>query len=116
MTNLADSNKLLEEYRQISKSSEEFIFDENDAIEFLNCVHQISGLTLLGYEGIVIYKEGDMGHHNEFQGTVSLENISSNEALSLCLRNIKKDAKKWKKYYSNLGKLLFCIVIDETKK
>lgn len=80
-----------------------------DAIEII----ESGGFHVLGWEGWVRDAKGHVGHGGAPQGTVSLCNISAQEAAQYCRTTIASEAAQWAK--DNQGTtdaLYFCITVQ----
>jgi hypothetical protein len=94
-----------------SISDEEIVLRQAEALRAIDILES-KGVLILGWEGWVKTKLGDVGHGGP-QGTESLGALSVEEAAAFCRATIWEEAALWT--VDNPGRtdeLHFCITID----
>ncbi|UPW17231.1 hypothetical protein M0C34_13375 [Agarivorans sp. TSD2052] len=102
----------LEEIKQRSASDNELVVCYTDAMALLS-IYELSHTKVLGWEGWMKYKNGNIGHSKKYQGTVDLSALPKTSAITLCKSTIMQAFTEWQeKPEASEASLLFCITTN----
>jgi hypothetical protein len=92
-----------------SISPREIVLPLREALEAIDILES-KGILVLGWEGWVKTREGQIGHGSAPQGTESLQELSVREAAAICRQSILEDAAQWEaEKPETTDELYFCI-------
>jgi hypothetical protein len=97
--------------REQSISQREIVLPTAAALEAIDFIES-QGAQILGWEGWIKDAQGRVGHGSAPQGTVSLEQLSVQEAAQLCRVTISLEAVQWAQDNPDTTDVLhFCITV-----
>ena len=98
-----------EDIKSRSESGSELVVGYTDAMDLLYLFEQ-ADTQVHGWEGWLLYKNGQLGHSKKHQGTADLTAMSNTSAIALIKCTIMQAQTEWqeKPEVSNAD-LLFCI-------
>ena len=101
-----------EDIKKRSESDDELVVGYNDAMELLYLFEK-SNTQVLGWEGLVKYEDGNIGHSQKYLGTADLSGIPNTSAIAIIKSTIMQAHTEWEENpeVSNAS-LLFCIIIN----
>ena len=109
--NMSNVELLPSSLREQSVSKREIVLPLLAALETID-FFESREIQILGWEGWIKDAQGRVGHGSAPQGTVSLEDLSVQEAIKLCRTTIVSEAAQWEE--DNQGStdvLHFCITV-----
>lgn len=94
-----------------SISPRETVLPQAEALEAIDHL-EAKGIHIAGWEGWVKSADGRVGHGSAPQGTVSLDDLSVQEAAQLCRETIPESAALWaEENPGTTDELYFCITV-----
>jgi hypothetical protein len=94
-----------------SLSPQEIVLPLREALEAIDILES-KAILILGWEGCVKTREGQIGHGKAPQGTESLHELSVREAAAVCRQSILEDAARWESENpGSTDELHFCITV-----
>lgn len=97
--------------RELSISKREIVLPLLAALEAID-FFESRKVQILGWEGWIKDAQGRVGHGSAPQGTVSLEDLSVQEAIELCRKTIASEAAQWEEENQGTTDVLhFCITV-----
>jgi hypothetical protein len=104
-----DFTLLPDGFRLASISDREIVVSYELALEAVDIL-EADGILILGWEGWLLYPDGERGHSVHHQGTVSLHDLSVASAASLVRRTINASHQQWQQAPEAPGvQLFYCI-------
>lgn len=97
---------------QSSYSKDELVLPYIKALDLLIYLKN-KDISILGWEGWVLYPDNSLGHSQLHQGTTDISDLPHLTAISLASSTIMQAHKMWKtKPEAKDGELLFCITLS----
>lgn len=94
-----------------SISEKEIVLPNSEALQAID-IFEAKGVFILGWEGWIKTIEGHVGHGNAPQGTLSLENLTIEEAAKFCRETIMLETELWQSSNpATTNQLHFCITV-----
>ena len=113
MSVMSDLELLPADIAKISISDDEIVLPMEQALVAIDLLEK-RGIRVVGWEGWIKDREGDIGHSNAPQGTVSLAHLSVSQAAEVCRRTIREEGEKWRRENLNSpDELYFCITCEK---
>lgn len=98
--------------RDHSISWKEIVLPMEQALEAID-LFEARGILILGWEGWIKDRHGNVGHGSAPQGTASFDDLSVHEAAEFCRVTIRLDAEQWvQSHQGTTDTLHFCITVD----
>jgi hypothetical protein len=109
---MKDVDLLPESLRELSISEKEIVLPLPAALEAID-FFAYRKIQILGWEGWVKDAQRRIGHDSAPQGAVSLEDLSIEEAITLCRSTILSEATNWEKDNQGTSDILhICFTIQ----
>jgi hypothetical protein len=94
-----------------SISPQEIVLPLREALEAIDILES-KAILILGWEGWIKIREGQIGHGSAPQGTESLQQLSVREAAAVCRQSISEDSAQWEaENPGSTDELHFCITV-----
>ncbi|MBD3653303.1 hypothetical protein [Kangiella sp.] len=103
----------LQSIKSRSVSEKEFIVSYADALELVSIFDQLR-IRILGWEGWLLYEDGNLELSQDHQGTADLTELSDEATVAFMKTTISEAKVDWdKKPENDKAKLYFCITPDK---
>jgi hypothetical protein len=104
--------KLPSEITEASYSKEELVLPYIFAMDLLDYIKD-KNISIVAWEGWILYQNKKLGHSESHQGTVDISNLSQSSAIALAHSTIMQAHEIWESNPEvENGELLYCLTLS----